>query len=177
MLPRPKVFIVFVAWAAACGLMLVLWQDPSALPAQQQHLSAPTPSRARSQRLRTHVSNPLYLQVRGSDRTEKYPTYRRDGGAGARAAKSRDDEGSIRRDQGAPDDLEDQGLAQSYDETEVEEAEEGDDLPPESPLEEDEEDEDVEDEGEAKGGEDEYSYYAEGKGGGGGPAEERGRRG
>ncbi|XP_042868273.1 uncharacterized protein LOC122250747 isoform X4 [Penaeus japonicus] len=170
MLPRPKVFIVFVAWAAACGLMLVLWQDPSALPAQQQHLSAPTPSRARSQRLRTHVSNPLYLQVRGSDRTEKYPTYRRDGGAGARAAKSRDDEGSIRRDQGAPDDLEDQ-------ETEVEEAEEGDDLPPESPLEEDEEDEDVEDEGEAKGGEDEYSYYAEGKGGGGGPAEERGRRG
>ncbi|XP_042868272.1 myelin transcription factor 1-like protein isoform X3 [Penaeus japonicus] len=171
MLPRPKVFIVFVAWAAACGLMLVLWQDPSALPAQQQHLSAPTPSRARSQRLRTHVSNPLYLQVRGSDRTEKYPTYRRDGGAGARAAKSRDDEGSIRRDQGAPDDLEDQG------ETEVEEAEEGDDLPPESPLEEDEEDEDVEDEGEAKGGEDEYSYYAEGKGGGGGPAEERGRRG
>lgn len=68
-----------VAWAAACGLMLVLWQDPSALPAQQQHLSAPTPSRARSQRLRTHVSNPLYLQVRGSDRTEKYPTYRRDG--------------------------------------------------------------------------------------------------
>lgn len=59
--------------------MLVLWQDPSALPAHHQHLSAPAPSRARGHRIRTHVSNPLYLQVRGSDRTEKYPTYRRDG--------------------------------------------------------------------------------------------------
>ncbi|XP_047477183.1 uronyl 2-sulfotransferase-like isoform X2 [Penaeus chinensis] len=127
MLPRPKVFIVFVAWAAACGLMLVLWQDPSALPAHQQHLSAPTPSRARGHRIRTHVSNPLYLQVRGSDRTEKYPTYRRDA------------------------------------EAEVKEGDEGDGLPPETPLE-DEEDED-ENEGGARRGGDEYSHYAEEEGG------------